>query len=113
MVGERESEASGWSFLRKFPNAREARDAYDQTRDLILSDDLPASVFRFTVSRESFVAVLGDTALESRALQRINGLLEQGETAEVADEVLAHLRQRRQAFNDMPVEFLERRRMEE
>lgn len=48
-----------WVLARQFRDATQARTAYEQARDLLLSEDLDASVFRITLSGASFVAVIG------------------------------------------------------
>jgi hypothetical protein len=109
MAGERPTEPAPWLLVRRFADVTEARQAYEQTRDLILVDDLPASVFRFTIAADSFVAALGDSPLTSLAREQLEETLQEGQPAEVPGDVIDQLRSRRRRFNALPIEFLERR----
>ncbi len=110
MTKERPSEAEHWIYASKFRNAEEARRCYEQARDLLLIDDLPASTFRFTLKDTSYVAVLGDAPLAGVDFRRVAKVLSAGEPAGVPEAVVEHLRERRRRFDDLQVDFLERRR---
>ena len=110
MTKERPGEADRWIYASKFRNAEEARRCYERARDLLLIDDLPASTFRFELKDTSYVAVLGDAPLAGVDFQRVTEVLSAGEPAGVPDDVTANLRERRRRFDDLQVDFLERRR---
>jgi len=110
MMKERPSEAEHWIYASKFRNAQEARRCYEEARDLLLIDDLPASTFRFTLKDASYVAVLGDVPLSGVDFQRVAEVLSAGEPAGVPDELAEHLRERRQQFEELRIDFLEKRR---
>ena len=110
MTKERSTESDRWIFSSRFPSAEKARHSYEQARDLILADDLAASVFRFTVRDTSYVAVLGDRPLSGADLRHLAEVLTGGEPTSVPDQISDQLRQRRQRFEALRVDFLERRR---
>ena len=110
MTKERLAEPDRWIFASQFPSAEEARRSYEQARDLILADDLAASVFRFTVRDTSYVAVLGDLPLSGVDLRHLAEVLSSGEPTSVPDQISDRLRERRQRFEELRVDFLERRR---
>ena len=110
MMKERPAESERWIFASRFPNAEEAMRCYEQARDLILIDDLAASAFRFTVRDTSYVAVLGDRPLSGVDFKNIADVLSSGESTGVPEQITAHLRERRQRFERLRVDFLERRR---
>lgn len=110
MTKERPAESNRWIYASKFGNAEDARRCYERARDLLLIDDLPASTFRFTLSGASYVSVLGDVPLGAIDVQRVAAVLGSGESTAVPDEVVEHLRERRRRFEDLRVDFLERRR---
>jgi len=110
MTKERPSEAEHWIYASKFRSAEEARNCYERARDLLLIDDLPASTFRFTLKDTSYVAVLGDLPLSGVDFQRVAEVLSAGEPAGVPEELAEHLRERRQQFEELRIDFLERRR---
>jgi hypothetical protein len=109
MMKERAGEPAGWVLTSRFPDEKRALKAYETARDLLLSDDLDASVFRFTLSGVSFVAVLGAPPLKREAVEMVESALSAGERAEVPPGVLEHLRERRRAFKGLRVDYLERR----
>lgn len=110
---ERQSEpAVAWILARRFPDPPRARAAYEAARDLLLDEDLDASVFRMTLSGVSFVAVVGIAPPREDATQRMEDALAAGEPAELPEEILQHLRERRHAFKGLPIEYLERRSQE-
>ena len=110
MTKERSTESERWIFASRFPSAEEARRTYEQARDLILVDDLPASVFRFTVRDTSYVAVLGDRPLVGVDFWNLAEVLSSGEPTAIPDRISDQLRERRQRFEELKVDFLERRR---
>jgi hypothetical protein len=110
MTKERPAESDRWIFASQFPSAEDALRCYEQARDLILVDDLAASVFRFTVRDTSYVAVLGDRPLSGVDFRNIAEVLSSGEPTGVPEQISDHLRQRRQRFEELRVDFLERRR---
>lgn len=110
MTKERLREADHWIYASKFRSAEEALKCYEHARDLLLIDDLPASTFRFTIKHTSYVAVLGDVPLAGVDFQRVAAVLNAGEPAGVPEELAEHLRRRRRRFDDLQVDFLERRR---
>ena len=109
MTKERASEPAGWALARRFSDEEQALRAYEAARDLLLSDDLDASVFRFSLSGVSFVAVLGSRPLERNAAEQVESILSEGHGAELPREVLEHLRERRRAFKGLRIDYLERR----
>jgi len=110
MTKERSTESDSWIFASRFPSVEKARNSYEQARDLILADDLAASVFRFTVRDTSYVAVLGDRPLSGVDLRHLAEVLTGGEPTSVPDQISDQLQQRRQRFEALKVDFLERRR---
>jgi hypothetical protein len=110
MSKERSAESERWIFASRFPSAEDALKCYEQARDLILVDDVAASVFRFTVKDTSYVAVLGERPLTGKDVRRITELLRSGEPTGVPEQIIDHLRERRQRFEELKVDFLERRR---
>ena len=110
MTKERSTESDRWIFSSRFPNAEEARRSYEKVRDLILADDLAASVFRFTVRDTSYVAVLGDRPLVGVDFRHLAEVLSSGEPTAIPDQISDQLRERRQRFEELRVDFLERRR---
>jgi hypothetical protein len=109
MAKERAGEPAGWVLTSRFPDEKQALKAYETARDLLLSDDLDASVFRFTVSGVSFVAVLGNPPLKREAAEKVESALRAGQPAELPPGVLDHLRERRRAFKGLRIDYLERR----
>ncbi len=109
MTAERETEPAHWFLARRFAHATGARRAYEAARDLILADDLAASVFRYTLAGVSFVAAIGEPPLARDSLGKLEQLLRAGEAAEVPPQVLQHLRDRRRRVSVMRIDFFERR----
>jgi hypothetical protein len=113
MDKERQREpAAAWVLARRFPDPPRARAAYEGARDLLLNEDLDASVYHMTLSGVSYVAVVGKDPLRADANQKMTDALAAGEPTELPEEVLQHLRTRRDAFKGLPLEYLERRRQE-
>jgi hypothetical protein len=111
MSGERERERQpdSWLVARRYPDARKALVAYEAARDLLLTDDLDASVLRVTVNGTSFVTVLGETALNEPTTERLERALGEATTAELPEDVKRLLRERRRAFKETGFGFMERR----
>ncbi len=109
---ERRRESESWIIAGAFPNMNEARQVYEQARDLLLLDDLDASVIRFQFKGTNFVAVIGETPLSGEGLAHVNEVLSAGEPSVVAPAVADHLRERRRHFKHTNLDFLERRRGE-
>lgn len=79
----------------RFAQEHEALDTYEQLQALLLdSPDVDLSTYRFLFNQVSFVAVLGQQPPDEIDAQVI-GLLAAGETAELPDNVLKVLRDRR------------------
>ena len=93
----------------RFSSVRDALKAYEKTRDLLLKDDLDASVFRITFKGASFVAIIGETPLPGEPVAHIKEALVAGTPSDVPAEVADHLRTRRRRFKATRLEFLERR----
>ncbi len=109
MTPERACEPAGWSNVRRFADERVALAAYEGVRDLLLSDDADASVFRFTLSGDSFIALVAETAPDEQSLSKFEDVLCLGEQAEAPPPVIEHLRERRRRFKDLGIDYLERR----
>lgn len=110
MTKERASEPVGWILASRFPNEEQSLRAYETARDLLLTDDLDASVFRFTLSGTRFVAVVGAAPLEREAAEKVEHALGDGQAAKLPQDVTDHLRSRRRAFKGLRIDYLERRR---
>jgi len=110
MTRERLGEPGGWVLTRRYRTVDAALQAYETTRDLIVSEDIDASVFRYTLSGESFLSVLGEEPLSRVATQMIDVAIQAGEHLEIPEVVLDHLRDRRRRFKQLRVDYLERRR---
>jgi hypothetical protein len=108
--GEREREPQPWLIARRFPDETRARKAWEQARDLLLTEDLDASVLRFTLDGRSHVALLGELPLPLDAGEKMKGVLEQGsEPAVLPAAVEDRLRLRRREFKGLGFDYLERR----
>jgi len=87
--------------------------AFIQARDLLLSDDLDASVLRFLFKGASHLAILGESPLPSQGEAKLRAVIEQGSAAiELPAEAAKHLRARRQQFKATGFDYLERRTTE-
>ncbi len=111
MSGERgpERPPAIWLLVRQYPDARTALVTYEAARDLLLTNDLDASVLRVTVNGISFVTVLGEGALDSVSTGRLDVALGRGVATTLPDEVGDELRRRRRAFKHTGIGFMERR----
>ncbi len=111
MSGEREREPQpdGWLLARRYSDATKALAAYEAARDLLLMDDLDASVLRVTVNGTSFVTVLGEIALSETTTERLESALTEAPAAELPRDVQQFLRERRRAFKETGFRFMERR----
>jgi len=111
MSGERGPERPPdiWLLVRQYPDARTALVSYEAARDLLLDDDLDASVLRVTVNGVSFVTVMGEGPLDSESVGRLDVALGRGIASTLPDEVGDALRRRRRAFKHTGIGFLERR----
>lgn len=104
---ERPSES--WLLARRYPDAGSALTAYEAARDLLLEDDLDASVLRITLNAVSFVTVLGEAPLENEAAEHLDAALGEGIAAQLPSQVVAQLQERRRAFKGTGFGFMERR----
>ena len=110
MNKEREGEPQSWLIARRFPNARAALRAYEEARDLLLTEDLDASVLRFQLGGQSHLALLGELPLPVDAEQKMKAALERGsEPAALPGPVTDYLRSRRRDFKNLGFDYLERR----
>jgi hypothetical protein len=92
------------------PDEAEARKAWERARDLLLIEDLDASVLRFTLGGRSHVALLGELPLPGCAGERMKRVLEEGsEPAVLPAAVEDRLRLRRREFKGLGFDYLERR----
>ena len=109
MNKERAPEPAGWIATHRFKDAQTAVQAYEAIRDLLLTDDIDASVFRFTLDGVSHVGIVGETSLGDTAAEKIDLALKRGTNADVPPSVVHRLRRRRQDFKGLKIDFLERR----
>jgi hypothetical protein len=108
---ERPAEPEDWRLTMEFSTVTDALRAYEEARDLLLKDDLDASVFRFQFKGASFVAIVGETPLAGEDLEHVKEALDAGRPGAVPPAVADHLRERRRRFKATKLEFLERRTM--
>ena len=73
-----EPERPGWTLVRRFSDPRSALQVFETARDLLLSEDLEASAFRFLFGEQSFVALIGDETPAPPALARVHEALASG-----------------------------------
>jgi hypothetical protein len=106
---ERAHEDQGWLLTRRFETAASAVEVYEKARDLLLAEDLDASVFRIMFRGTSYVAMVGEIALENAARDSVLEVLNVGDEADVPFDVAELLRERRRRFKATELEFLERR----
>ena len=110
MSKERESEPQSWILARRFPDTQGAVKAWEQARNLLLTEDLDASVLRFTLDVRSHVALLGELPLAADASDKMKAVLENGsEPAALPEAVTGELRSRRKEFKNLGFDYLERR----
>ena len=100
----------GWLLVRRYQNASAALKIYEATRDVLFTQDLDASVLRFTLDGVNHVAVLGEEPLDVEASGTVAALLDDGgEHAELPEPVRDELLVRRRAFKASGADFFERR----
>ncbi len=111
MSGERERkrQPDSWLLARRYTDATKALGAYEAARDLLLTEDLDASVLRVTVNGTSFVTVLGEALLDEESSEHLERALGGATEAELPEEVKRLLRERRRAFKETGFGFMERR----
>ena len=110
MSQERAWEPTSWLIARRFPDVASALKAWEAARDLLLTQDLDASVLRFSLNGESHIALLGELPLPVVADQKMQAVMEENsEAAVLPDTVTAALRTRRKEFKTLGFDYLERR----
>ncbi len=110
MTAEREPKPRGWLVARRFSNVTSALKAYEAARDLLLTEDLDASVLRFTLDGQSHVAVLGESPLPPAGDEKMRAIIEPGsEVVELPEQIADKLRARRREFKNLGLNYLERR----
>ncbi len=110
MNKERAPEPGSWLVARRFPDVASALRAYEAARYLLLTEDLDASVLRFSVNGVRHVALLGEVPLPTAAQEKMKAAMErESEAADLPDIVAAQLRTRRREFKISGLDYLERR----
>ena len=104
-----ERPTDSWMLVRRYPDVTRALGAYEAARDLLLEDQLDASVLRLTVNHVSFVTVLGEVPLGPQPAKRMEAALGEGVDDSLPEEVGNELRRRRRAFKHTGLDFIERR----
>lgn len=111
-MSERETEPQGrpWVLAFRFRSSYAARRTYEGVHDAVLTDDAEASVFRFMVGDDSFVAVIAETPLpEERTQEAVELRARYGAKADVPAEIVDRLVERRRAFRGTGLDYFERR----
>jgi hypothetical protein len=107
---ERAPEPQGWLVARRYPDEASALRAFELTRDLILHEEVDASVLRFILDGISHVALMGEVPLSPDHTARIGAILEpRSEPTELPEEITERLRARRERFRGTGLDYLERR----
>lgn len=110
MPKEHATEPSRWLVVRRYRDEPAALTTYEAVRDLLFTEDLDASVFRFTLNGVCHVAVVGETPFETSRWQPMFGLLDtDGEQTELPADASEHLWARRRSFKATGADYLERR----
>jgi hypothetical protein len=107
---EQEPNPGGWAIAFLLDNTEVARASYENIRDSILTDDVDASVFRFTLDDRSYVALVGEGATPPDKREQAESLMADcGREATLPLEVLRQLLERRRAFKTTGLDYFERR----
>ncbi len=106
-----EAESDIWLLVYAFADEEAALRAYEAAREAVLGDGLAASVFRFLLDRQSFVAVISEASPSDATDARFQELLSPGEPSEnsLPQAVLQELTRRRRSFRASGRTYLERR----
>lgn len=100
----------GWMLVRRYQHESAARTVYEAARDLLFTQDLDASVLRFSVNRSFHVALIGDVPLTPAAQRALDALLDRGgEPVELPPFAADDLRERRAQFKESGIDYYERR----
>jgi hypothetical protein len=110
MSKEHAPQPSRWLVVRRYRDEPAALNTYEVARDLLFTEDLDASVFRFTLDGVCHVAVVGETPFETSRWRTMLTLLDaEGEQTQLPDEASERLWTRRHAFKATGADYLERR----
>lgn len=107
---ERAPQPTGWLLVRRYADEPTALKTFEAARDLLFTQDLDASVLRFSINRTFHVAVIGESPLSQEASGAVNEVLElAGEPVELPPFAADELRERRQQFKESGIDYWERR----
>jgi hypothetical protein len=100
-----ENDCTVISIAFRFADFEEAGWAYERTRDLIFGDDLNASAYRVVLNGVTHMVIVGEDVLYPRLQQALPEICQNGELADVPDEVVLVLAVRRAQFAGPDVKF--------
>jgi hypothetical protein len=107
---EREHQPQGWIRVRKYASIDEATAVYETARDLLFTEDLDATVFRFLLNGQSHVAVLGEIPLTEQESAFVDQAIDaNGTTSEIPHAAETMLRERRRKFKRLGISYFEMR----
>lgn len=96
--------------VRRYADEPTALEIFEAARDLLFTQDLDASVLRFSVNRSFHVALIGDVPLTADAGRVVAELLDRGgEPVELPPFAADDLRKRREQFKQSGIDYFERR----
>lgn len=99
------SEVALFSIAYRFADFDAAGRAYEQSRDLIFAADLNASTYRVVLNGITHVVVIGEDVPFPTLQQALPEICEEGELADVPDEIVLTLALRRAQVSGPHVQF--------